>query len=209
MKAGAEDRVDDHRSTVERLGGEPPRRLAGQTLKVDAGISRELLVCHEQQHVNLAAASTQPSRRDEPVAAVVARAADDRDPAAHASPLDELGQSTAGSLHQLRRRDLQVLDRPGVDRALLGGIGQRRDPGGQFGHHVSIIATAPAWPRVWVSESFTLRTPSAAARSATVPCSATVGAPPSETTSTSRHSQWLSPSALATASLAQNRAARC
>ena len=68
----------------------------------------------------------------------------------------------------------------------------------------------PRRPRcgVCVSEIRTL-TPSSAARCAAAPCSATRGGPPAEVTSMSRKLQASSPSALATASLAQKRAARC
>ena len=61
---------------------------------------------------------------------------------------------------------------------------------------------------MWVSDTDAV-TPSSAARAATLPLSATCGAPSVATTSTSRQLHAVMPSALATASFAQKRAARC
>ncbi len=94
-----------------------------------------------------------------------------------------------------------------VERALGGGAGQRIEPVGQRAHVA--IATAEASVRVCVSETLTSVTPSAAAASAAAPWRTIEGAPSPRTTSTSVNAHASSPSAFATASFAQKRAARC
>ena len=60
---------------------EVQRRRAGQALEVGAGVSGQLFGGGHADHVDLAAAVAQHPRHDEPVAAVVALAAEDRRPA--------------------------------------------------------------------------------------------------------------------------------
>src|SRR5213078_3633691 len=95
---------------------------------------------------------------------------------------------------------------PPVRAPHLLGVEQRLHPAR---HAHRRTATAPAMPRVWVNDTPT-RAPSSLARACAAPESRTLGGsspPPSTSTSRQLHSR--SASALATASLAQNRAARC
>ena len=119
----------------------------------------------------------------------------------------EPGEARARALHQLERRDAALLDRPAVGRAHRA---PRRaaasSQSGQRHRATADQATAPAMPREWVSEIVDV----APRGSASAPCSADAdarGLP--GTTSMSCQLQASRRSALATASFAQNRAARC
>src|SRR6185312_575145 len=113
-------------------------------------------------------------------------------------------QADAGALHQVERGHALLLDRPRVHGAHLRRLVERVEPVRQAHRR---IATAPAVVSVWVSE-ITGSAPSSRARSATAPLKRSAGGPPVATTSTSRKLQPSMPSAFATASFAQKRAAR-
>src|SRR5439155_23098664 len=135
---------------------------------------------------------------DEAVAAVVALPADDRDRPAGPQRGHLARARGAGTLHELHAGHAALLDRPAVDVAHLLRRVERLHPARER-HRTT--ATAPAIVREWVSE-----TSISASSAESAPCSATLG--PS-TTSMSCQDHACSRSALATASLAQKRAARC
>jgi hypothetical protein len=134
-RAGAEHRVDDPRRLHQRAGVERPRRRARQPLAVRARVAAQLArAAAEQLHVHLAPLLAQHARRDEAVAAVVAVPADDGDHALGNPPRDQLREPAARRLHQLQPGDAALLDRPRVERALGGRVGQRLQPGGKPRH---------------------------------------------------------------------------
>ena len=110
-KAGAEDRVDHGARTLE-----PPLEVAGN-------LSRE-----ELQHFDLVAHPRQMPRRNQPVAAVVALAAENPHGPVRRQLGDGLGQRRPGRLHQLRLGNPLLLDRPAVDRPHPLGVIQRAQP---------------------------------------------------------------------------------
>ena len=158
-------------------GGAP-----GQALEVGPRVARETRRrLAEQQHVDLAAALAQHAARRQPVAAVVALAADDRDPARRAPARRRARPARCRRAPSARARDPALADRPLVERALLGGVGQRS---ASREAHVAERASSVSRDRhrrrvarVWVSETST-STPSSAARAAAAPCSRTSGGPP-------------------------------
>src|SRR6185312_118893 len=107
------------------------------------------------QDADVAPAAVQQPGGHEPVAAVVALAADDRDRPRRRDLPHESGEAFPGALHELQRRDALLLDRPAVGRAHRVGVEQRIGPVGK-GHAMS--ATAPAIPREWVREIWTSAT---------------------------------------------------
>ena len=178
-EARAEDRVDDDRGVAERVGVERLVR-AVEPLQVGRCVALVLGGVGEQQDAHGPAQLAQQAPGDEPVAAVVALAADDRDRAARDEAVGLQRQAGAGALHEIERRHAALLDRPAVGRAHLLGAGQRLEPVGQRPGHERTSATAPAVALECVIEMST-STPSAASS----PCSATRVAAPSPTTSMS------------------------
>ena len=83
---------------------------------------------------HLAAGLAQQARGDQPVAAVVALAAHDRDRAVGREPLDRARDGRAGALHQLEAGDALLARSPSGRRAHRLGVGQRRQPVGQRVH---------------------------------------------------------------------------
>ncbi len=74
-------------------------------------------------NINVTVLLTQHPRSHLSVATVVAVAADDDDAPRRGQLRTDAGQRTAGSLHQRLRRDVVLLDRPGVKCPLLRGVG--------------------------------------------------------------------------------------
>ena len=185
-----------------------------EPLEVRRRIRAELVERPDRQHVDLVAGAAEQPRRDHPVAAVVALAADDPDRPGRGraarspgpvprprSPSDRATgrrdpRSPSGRCRssRRRRRAARASQARFTPASLRGGGARAREDDGR------------ALSREWVSETAS-STPRSAARSAARPCSRSTGAGP-PTTSTSRGPQ-PPPSALIAASLAANRAARC
>ena len=153
----------------------------------------------------------QPSPGEQGVPAVVARADQDQHPGAvdpseqaHGRPGDRRGQPAGRALHQRvvadlgDRRGLELADR--VDPVRLE---HRIDP------HASQITTAEAMPASWDRLTWMVAIPSSAVLAATVPVTLNSGRPRSSVTisASCQDSPAGAPSALASASLAANRAA--
>ena len=80
------------------------------------------------EHVDLVPVLAQQARRHEAVSAVVALAHDDPDRARPRRRRGHAGEARARPLHQVERGHALLLDRPGVDRAHLGGLVERIEP---------------------------------------------------------------------------------
>ena len=128
LEARAEQRVDDHVGALERVLLERLRRGPGEPLEHLLRVALQPLARPHEPDVDLAAGLAQQPRGDEPVAAVVALAADDHDAAGGRVPRDRVGEPLPRALHQLQRRDRLRLDRPLVGRAHLLGVEQRVQP---------------------------------------------------------------------------------
>ena len=167
------------------------------------------------EHVDVAAAVAQQARGHEPVAAVVALAADDRHAALGRGLVHEPARGPRRRAPSARSRGSRAPRSPsGRSRAAArrraaasasrGGSRLQAVRTGTLGHRDR------ARVRAGVGERDTHDDPQArGALGRRRRAAARRGAPPSETTSTSRQLQAVSPSAFATASLAQKRAARC
>ena len=100
-------RVDDHVGALERRRRRTaPARAAGQPLEHLRRVALQPLARPDEQHVDVPARLAQQPRGDEPVAAVVALAADDRDAAGRRvlAPRPR-GEPLPRALHQVQRRD--------------------------------------------------------------------------------------------------------
>ena len=143
-EAGAEHRVDDHRRAARapparrRPGRAPGRRsrLAAASPRSSAGIA-------EQQHRDLAALLAQQPRRDQPVAAVVALAAHDRDRTVgrHARRRRRASPSPARSMRSSEGTPRSSIAHASVAR-MRCGVGKRLEPGGKG--HGPMLARAVA-----------------------------------------------------------------
>ncbi len=146
-EAGAEQRIDDRDAVLQgRLtaGGAglllPGRAVEAQrsgsleALEIDPGVALELLWRRGEDHSHVAPRIAEQARDHEPVAAVVALAAEHRRGPVGREPLDRGGGRGAGTLHQLEALDALRLDRPAVDAAHRLGVGQGRQPGGKVLH---------------------------------------------------------------------------
>ena len=110
---GAEDRVDDR-----PRAGQPGIEVAGQRRRTrgsTASTSNPI--------------APQAPGGDHAVAAVVPLAADDPHRPLRRQPGDRLGQRRARRLHQLRRGDPLLLDRPAIDRPNPLGVDTAAQPG--------------------------------------------------------------------------------
>jgi hypothetical protein len=134
LEAGAEHRVHDRSRSLEALGLELLGRRTGQALEVRARVALGLGEVAGGEHVDRAPLLAQQPRGREPVAAVVALAADDpdREPG--------LGdrrrgprQAGRGALHQVDRRHPGVLDGVGVGGPHLVGREEGVEPVGRHG----------------------------------------------------------------------------
>ncbi len=139
-KTGAEDRVDDDARVSEPFAPRRLRRPAGavrdrharhplQRGQHDRGIAVNLRHRRGERDPDGDARAREVARDHEPVAAVVARAADDRDgpgagTAVELAP-DDLGDAAPGVLHQQHAGDRQRVDRRRVGGAHLGRRQQR------------------------------------------------------------------------------------
>ena len=107
----------------EGLGGRLPeriqhqRRFAGQALEVLARIRRELRGGRDAHHRHLAGGLAQQARGHQPVAAVVALAANHGHRPVGSDALHGARHACAGALHQLEPGHALLLDRPAVARA--------------------------------------------------------------------------------------------
>ena len=176
-------------AAATRAGLERPRARPGQALEVGAGVAAQLLAGSEQQHLDLAAPVAQQPGHDQPVAAVVALADDDDDPALGDPRTDQLGQPGPGALHQLQRRDPAVARSP--TRRWRAAARRRAAGSSQSGSRAWLTPVprsslsrcgdrdCAGLAAVWVSEIRT-STPSSAARAVAAPCRVTAGGPPGE-----------------------------
>jgi len=115
VKAGAEDRIDDHAragkpSTHVALDQLPPRALV-----IGSSIPPQLLPRPEQQDIDLEPHPPQVACRNEPVSAVVPLPTNHPHRPVRSQPRHNLGHSPPGSLHQLQRRNPKLLDRPPIN----------------------------------------------------------------------------------------------
>ncbi len=100
----------------------------------------------EQHHRGLAALLAEHPGGDEAIAAVVALATDNDDPALGNTLEHELGQPPSRALHQLEPGDPELIDRPAVERTLLGGVGQWLKPSRERAHStVTVFARLRGW----------------------------------------------------------------
>ena len=144
LEAGSEQRIDDRGGTLERLAAswpfaqELPSRRTGPSpgrrsrLRAASPASSSGSATHTSTTSRPRVA--QQPRDDEPVAAVVALAADDRDGAVRCEPLHRAHHGGAGALHQIEAGHALLLDRPAVDRPHRLGVGERREPRGKLLH---------------------------------------------------------------------------
>ena len=160
--AGAEQRVDDRvraaraGSASNGSGGSPGSRSscsAASPWSVSGGQTASTSTSRP--------AWRSSARGHQAVAAVVALAADDRDPARRRAAGDHAGEPLPRALHQVERRHaLALLDRPA--RRSRASAPPSGSGSSQPAAHVR-TATAAAMPCVWVSDTLTLA-PSSAAR---------------------------------------------
>ena len=117
-----------------------------ETVVIGARVALQLIARAEQEHRHLAALLAEHPGGDEPVTAIVALAADDDDPAVRDALDDELGQPPPRALHQLEPWGPELVDRPAVERALLGSVGQWLEPPGERAHStVTVFARLRGW----------------------------------------------------------------
>ena len=90
--------------------------LGGEALQVGGGVAAQLLRRPEQQRLDLEAGLGQVARGDQPVAGVVALAADDPHRPVERQLADRLRHRPPSRLHQLQRGHPHLLDRPAIDR---------------------------------------------------------------------------------------------
>jgi hypothetical protein len=130
-KPGAEDRVDNDPRPGQRVGDRVVRELAHdavEALQVGSRVAGELGGRPEQQHLDIEPGGRQVASGDQPVAAVVALAADDPGGAVPGDLDRALGDRAPGGLHQLQRGHTALVDRPGVDRAHALGVVEGLEP---------------------------------------------------------------------------------
>jgi len=121
-EAGAEDRID-HGARAGQTGRRLAVELLGaEALEVGDGVAAQLRRRPEQQGLDVEAGLGQVARGDQPVAGVVALAADDPHRALGGQLADRLRHRPPGRLHQLQRGHAGFLDCPGVDRAHPVGV---------------------------------------------------------------------------------------
>ena len=129
-EAGAEDRVDDDAGAGqpgERVRTDLPRP-ALEPLQVGRRVAGDLGRRPEEQRLDLEAEAGQAAGGDEPVATVVALAADDpRRPTGRGLGRC-LGDGGARHLHQLERGDAALVDRPAVGGPHALGVIERVEP---------------------------------------------------------------------------------
>ena len=141
-EAGAEQRVDDRSAPAPAIAPATParkpctRRSAGQAQEVLARVSLQLLRGPGGEDIDLAAGVAQQARGHQPVAAVVALAAEHRHGAVGRELLDGAGHADPGALHQVQRGHPLLVDRPAVDRPHRLGVGQRQAPLGEGSHEL-------------------------------------------------------------------------
>ena len=125
------------------------------------------------------------------------------------SPATASASALPGGLHQLRRGNSLLLDRPAIDRPDALGVVERLEPGIQGAAQPGPRGRWRPRPRCRASESGRSRHPGRPPPRRRAPLRRTVGGSPATTSISRRPKPPLSPSALTTASLAANRAARC
>ena len=98
---------------------------AAEDLEVDPRIAAHVRDAAEQERPTRRRRAAQRARDDEAVAAVVAAAAQHRDLAIEEVAVHRLHRGdrlAAGVLHQHERRDADLVDRPAIGLAHLGGV---------------------------------------------------------------------------------------
>ncbi len=132
---GAQDRVDDRRGPRQPAAVEQDRRrTATGADKFVAASPRSSSPAPSSSTSTDTPPLPQHPRGDQPVPAVVALAAHDRDPPGRGQLGDKVGQPRSGPLHQLDPRDPALADRPLVERTLLARVGEWVKPVGKLRH---------------------------------------------------------------------------
>ena len=154
LEAGAEQRVNDHRRigaagvrgrrVAPRIGRpaitfpgapvEAQRWIAAEPCQVRARVSCELPWRRDAHDRHRPSGLAQQAGDHQPVAPVVALAAEHAHRPVGSEALDGPGDAFAGPLHQREPLHALRLDRPAVDCTHRLGVRQRREPVGQVVH---------------------------------------------------------------------------
>ena len=155
LQPGTENRIDDQRAVAHFGKVQLPRLAVGdlhdrdaktpEDLQVDARIAAHVRDAADQEHGHVRAPLHERACDDEPVAAVVAPAAEHRDLAVEQVGVHRLHRGdclAAGVLHEDERRNTDLFNRAAIGVAHLGGV---QDTHQAFSGRRSLLTS---WQRV-------------------------------------------------------------